>query len=57
MITELTVSLTMSEIAAISQRAICERIASIDGGVWQTLWEKVESAIERVEAQQRSGKK
>ena len=49
MIREIEVSLKMSEIAAISQRALAEKMASVHDGVWQQLWRKIEGEIERVE--------
>ena len=49
MICELPVSLRMSEISAIAQRALAEKMASVDDGVWQQLWRKIEAEIERVE--------
>lgn len=57
MITELPVTLRMSEIAAISQRALAERMASVDDGVWQTLWKRIESEIERQERGQKARKR
>lgn len=48
MITELTISLTMAEIAAISQRSLAEQITGQVGGVFQGLWCKVQKEIEAV---------
>ena len=46
MINELTVKLTMSEIAAISQRSLAEQITGQAGGVFQGLWHKVQAEME-----------
>lgn len=56
MICELTVNLTMSEIAAISQRSLAEKLAGQVGGVFSGLWCKVEREIERREREQKKRK-
>ena len=57
MIHELTVNLTMSEIAAISQRSLAEQITGQVGGVFQGLWWKVQKEIEAANRDERKPEK
>lgn len=48
MICELAVNLTVSEIAAISQRSLAEQLMG-EVGVWTGLWRRLEKLIEKHE--------
>jgi len=53
MLCELPVTLTISEIAAVSQRSLAEQLMG-ETGVWTGLWRRLERAIEKHERDEKS---
>lgn len=44
---EITITLTISEIAVIAQRSLAEKLSGTVGGTWSGLWNRIEKEIER----------